>query len=298
MRIIFCDSVFDNNKIEPDYEIEKTAALEAGFEFSLISFEELIAGNISVSLRYVKTSDVKEFAIYRGWMLTPNQYATLYKGLLAKNIQLINSVQEYTHCHYLPNSYSKIAHKTPTSNWITDFSDASLQQVIHNFRDKPLILKDFVKSEKHHWEEACYIPNAADFEKVKLVVDKFLELRGNSLNEGLVFREFEALQFLTEHSKSGMPLTKEFRVFFAFKNIIGVFNYWDEGIYDGTLPKLDEFIDIAATVESNFFTMDIAQKVNGEWIIIELGDGQVAGLPENANAHELYRKLKKTIIGE
>jgi hypothetical protein len=29
--------------------------------------------------------------------------------------------------------------------------------------------------------------------------------------------------------------------------------------------------------------MDIAKKENGDWIILELGDGQVSGLPDNAD---------------
>jgi len=32
---------------------------------------------------------------------------------------------------------------------------------------------------------------------------------------------------------------------------------------------------------------------DGKWIIVELGDGQVAGLPDNANKNEFYDKLKK-----
>ncbi|MEZ4847285.1 MAG: ATP-grasp domain-containing protein [Bacteroidia bacterium] len=148
------------------------------------------------------------------------------------------------------------------------------------------------------WEEACFIPDAADFDKVKSVVDTFLELRGSSLNKGLVFRKFEELEFLTEHSKSGMPLTKEFRIFFAYKKIVKVFDYWDEGEYGDTKPELEEFIDIAREIESNFFTMDIANKKNGGWIIMELGDGQVAGLPENADKDGFYGILRDSFVPE
>ncbi|MBW1297902.1 ATP-grasp domain-containing protein [Aquimarina litoralis] len=292
MRIIFCDSVFDNKTIEPDYEEEKKAAVNAGFDFSLISFEELTDGNVATALRYVKEVENKELGIYRGWMLTPTQYQNLYNGLLKKNIELINSPKEYEHCHYLPNSYYKIAPKTPKSNWTKELTDASIQQLTEEFGNSAIIVKDFVKSEKHHWKEACFIPNASDFDTVKSVVDKFIELRGDSLNEGLVFRQFEELEYLTEHSKSGMPLTKEFRIFFANKRIINVFDYWDEGVYGETSLELDDFIEIAKKIESNFFTMDVAKKKNGEWIIMELGDGQVAGLPDNANRNDFYNNLK------
>ena len=33
---------------------------------------------------------------------------------------------------------------------------------------------------------------------------------------------------------------------------------------------------------SRFFTMDVALRTNGECIIVELGDGQVSGLPDQA----------------
>ncbi len=296
MRIIYCDSVFDNKVIEPDYEEEKKSAINTGFEFSLISFEELTDGNIATALRFVKEVESKEFGIYRGWMLTPNQYKKLYDGLLKKNIELINSPTEYKHCHYLPDSYNRIESKTPKSNWTTELTDDSILKLTQEFGDSPIIVKDYVKSEKHNWVEACFIPKASNSEKVKSVVNKFIELRGNSLNEGLVFRQFRELEYLTKHSKSGMPLTKEFRIFFANNKIVKVFDYWDEGEYGETKPELDDFIEIAQKVESNFFTMDVAKQKNGEWIIMELGDGQVAGLPDNADRNEFYNKLKENAL--
>jgi hypothetical protein len=296
MRIIYCDSVFDNKVIEPDYEEEKKAALKAGFDFSLISFEELTDGNIETALRFVKEAEKKEFGIYRGWMLTPKQYQNFYDGLLKKNIELINSPKEYQHCHYLPDSYEKIETKTPKSNWTTKLDNESIFKLTKEFGDNPIIVKDFVKSEKYNWEEACFIPNASHSNKVRSIVEKFIKLRGNSLNQGLVFRQFEELEFLTEHSKSGMPLTKEFRIFFANKKIVEVFNYWDEGEYGEAKPELDDFIEIALSVKSKLFTMDVAKKKNGDWIIMELGDGQVSGLPDNADKSEFYNKLKENIL--
>ena len=70
-----------------------------------------------------------------------------------------------------------------------------------------------------------------------------------------------------------------------------MFNYWDEGSYGETKPEIEEFIKLAKKIDSNFFTMDIAKKKNGKWIIMELGDGQVAGLPDNADTFEFYYNL-------
>ncbi len=296
MRIIYCDSVFDNKTIDSDYESEKDSAIKAGFNFSLISFEELTSGNINKALRFIKDSETIELGFFRGWMLRPEDYEKLYEGLLNKNIRLINNAQEYRHCHYLPESYERIKSYTPKSNWTTDLEIDKILNKTFEFAENPIIVKDYVKSEKHNWEEACFIPKASDIEKVKSVVDKFIELRGDSMNEGLVFRQFEELEFLTEHSKSGMPLTKEFRVFFANGAIVSVFDYWDEGEYGDTKPELDKFVEIANNIESNFFTMDIAKKKNGDWIIMELGDGQVAGLPDNADKDKFYNELRNNAL--
>ncbi len=118
-----------------------------------------------------------------------------------------------------------------------------------------------------------------------------VELRGHQLNEGIVVREFISLNDLTIHSKSGMPLTEEYRLFFFNKKLLGIYDYWEEGEYKFSKPDTTEFEEIAQHVESNFFSMDIARQKNGELIIIELGDGQVAGLPDKTNRNEFYKQL-------
>lgn len=298
MRIIFCDSVIDHKLVEPAYATEQAAAKKAGFVTSVFSYEELTEGNVTKALKFVRPNETTEAAIYRGWMLTPHQYENLYNGLLQKKIQLINNPTEFKHCHYFPESYPKIKHLTPFSNWtINDETHdfAAIESLTNAFGNSPVIVKDYVKSEKHHWAQACFIPDASDKVQVKRVVDKFIELRGNALNEGLVFRQFEALEYLTKHSKSGMPLTKEWRLFFAHSSLVSWFNYWDEGDYGNTVPELTSFLEVAKTIDSHFFTMDIAQKKNGHWIIMELGDGQTAGLPENVSCGKFYEGLGKTL---
>jgi hypothetical protein len=70
--------------------------------------------------------------------------------------------------------------------------------------------------------------------------------------------------------------------------------YWEEGEYGSTsadqLP-LSDLREAARKVQSRFFTMDVARRVDGSWTIIELGDGQVAGLPARADALAFYQAL-------
>lgn len=295
MRIIFCADYW--NPLHPDsaYETEASIAKKLNLNYSLIDFEALVERqNAARAVRKVEAASTEEVAIYRGWMLKPHVYERLYNELAEKNLFLINTPAAYKHCHYLPESYHVIEGYTPRSIWLKGGSEVSMDRVmaaLRVFGDKPVIVKDFVKSRKHEWDEACYIPSASDRGTVERVVTRFLQLQGEDLNEGLVFREFVEFEPLATHSKSGMPLTKEFRLFVLDGQIISMTQYWDEGNYEYDVPPVDVFSDIVQKVQSRFFTMDVAKGIDGKWRIIELGDGQVAGLPGKADLEAFYQAL-------
>lgn len=297
MKIVFCSEPFYPYK--PDYAYEQeSVALQTGLEFELFSFEDLTENNISNAFRRIKSAENLELAIYRGWMLKPQIYEILYNELNLRSLNLINSPEEYRHCHYFPESYEIIKNYTPKSIFLPfdeNFSFENLHNQLAVFGNKSLILKDYVKSRKHEWNEACFILSASNREKVEKVVDRFLELQGEDLNEGLVFREFIEFEPLANYSKSGMPLTKEFRLFFLEGELIYTSEYWEEGDYRETDLPRDLFSDVARNVKSNFFMMDVAQKTDGTWMIVELGDAQVAGLPERADAESFYKSIQLSL---
>jgi len=234
--------------------------------------------------------------VYRGWMVTPDQYRLLYEALGAKGLRLLNDPAAYRHCHYLPESYPVIEPHTPRSVWIKTGGDVSTDEImdmLRPFGSAPVVVKDFVKSRKHEWSEACFIPSASDRAAVERVVRRFLELQGDDLSEGLVFREFIEFEPLGRHPKSGMPLTKEYRLFFLDGQPVFWTPYWDEGDYAGLTPPVERFAAVAGGVRSRFFTMDVAQRRDGDWMIVELGDAQVAGLPDHADVESFYKALRE-----
>ncbi|MEZ4669632.1 MAG: ATP-grasp domain-containing protein [Anaerolineae bacterium] len=278
------------------FSAEVQAVQELGLDFALISFEELIAGNLARAVRTVpQTAAV---GIYRGWMLRPHSYEQFYEALVARGIHLVNEPAAYKHTHYLPESYHLIESLTPKSIWQSIDPNVELTDVLQalkTFGNKPVIVKDFVKSQKHHWNEACFIPDASNIAVAKQIVKRFIELQGDDLNEGLVFREYIEFESLINHDKSGMPLSKEFRIFYLDGEPVFYVEYWEQGDYKSLTPPLGEFGDIAKSIHSRFFTMDVAKTVAGQWMIVELGDAQVAGLPEKADAVEFYRALSNRL---
>lgn len=296
LYLLFCESPFQANSVDEDFEDQFIAARENGFATLLFNFEDLTsADRFSLATKRIKPTDQLVNVIYRGWMLTPHQYSILYTDLLSKNFKLINTAEEYQNCHYLPDSLKFIERKTPKTVFEKFDSENSLDKLIeksHVFGQKPVILKDYVKSEKHDWETACFVPDVSDTDRLKQAINKLVELRDKYLNEGIVIREFVELNDLAIHSKSGMPLTEEYRLFFCNKKLVGIYDYWEEGEYTHSKPDTAAFEEIAKQIESNFFSMDIARQKNGELIIIELGDGQVAGLPDKTDRDAFYKQLQ------
>lgn len=303
MHFIFCASPLDKTKPDEEYRAELSAARQRGETVSLIDFEALAregdADKALVNLTEPRSGG--EMGIYRGWMLSPARYKLLYSALQRRGIELINDPVSYRQCHYLPDWVELFEGRTPKSVWIESdkLSSNLLESVMEKlkvFGSKPVVLKDFVKSEKDHWQEACFIPDASDREAVQRVVTRFLELRGDALEGGLVFREYVDLKPLGQRSKSDMPLTREYRLFVFAGKIVYWTPYWEEGDYGDGEPPLGVFAPLARKPESNFFSMDVAQTKADQWVIVELGDGQVSGLPDDSSVDDFYTSLCRSGI--
>lgn len=164
--IVFCSDPLKPRDPDAAFAREAAAAEQLGLAYELIDFEALVLENdCQRAARQVQPRGEITETIYRGWMLKPTAYARLYDALAAKNVRLINDPIEYRHCHYLPESYAAIEGHTPRSVWLTFVGEVPLERIMESLRQfgtAPVIIKDFVKSRKHEWEEACFIPSAAD----------------------------------------------------------------------------------------------------------------------------------------
>ena len=258
MLILFCCGPFHPTKVDESFASEAEAATALGHDTALIDFESLLEGNAAKAFRKTQIFDQPRLAIYRGWMLSVEKYATLYDSLLGRGIRLVNNPGQYRHCHCLPESYLVIAPCTARTVWIDKaggFGFDRVMQAIEPFGSRAIIVKDYVKSQKHYWSEACFIADASDRAGVERVVGKFIELQDEDLAGGLVFREYVPLRKLADHSKGGMPLAIEYRVFVLDGEPLLVCDCWDEGQYAGEPPDIGLFREVISRVHSRFFTM-------------------------------------------
>jgi hypothetical protein len=299
MHVIFCADPLAPRAVDDSYADEAQAARDAGLSYHLISYEQLVhEHDAAAAVRRVPRAEAPELAIYRGWMLRASDYQALYGALRARGLELINSPPAYRTCHYLPESYPLIQAETPATVWLPLDACGDLDTImalLEPFGDQPVIVKDYVKSRKHEWFEACYIPSATDRQAVDRVVTRFLELQGDDISEGLVFRTYVAFQPIGAHPQSGMPLTREHRLFFLDGALLADAPYWDAPLDERAELPIEHFKNVAARVPSRFFTMDVAQRLDGGWMIVELGDAQVAGLPERLDVAAFYAALGRRI---
>ncbi len=292
MLLVFPADPTSPRRVDPAFAEEADLAKSVGFA---IGFATLDLGDLQL-----KIPEGSGPALYRGWMLSIEDYAKLEAAIAHRGYALVNDAKAYRHCHHLPEWYDVIggAKITPRSIWFpgtaTSFEMASVvERVRAEFGASPVILKDYVKSRKHEWSDACFIASASDGAEVERVASNFLRLQDDAFVGGLVFREFVAFKQIGLHSKSHMPLVREFRFFCFDGNLVTQAPYWGEGNYEGTSPGLDVIASVLPLVRSRFFAIDVAQKEDGTWFVMELNDGGTAGVPEGGSAKDFYAGLQR-----
>ena len=227
-------------------------------------------------------------------MMKPEVYTSFYSKLKEKGIILINSPNEYNHYHLLPNWYPEHVESTAKSVICNNTSIESALSTITEF-DAAIIIKDYVKSRKHEWYDACFIPDVHKEQHAEEVITNFVTRQGESLVGGIVLREFLSLKPIGYHEISGMPISEEYRIFILAGKIIVIDNYWIErGQVTLNYCDIQWIHDQIAHLKSNFVTMDIVRTVSGKLVIMEFGDGQVSGL-QQLPAESFYTSLSITV---
>ncbi|EYF00089.1 ATP-grasp domain-containing protein [Chondromyces apiculatus] len=293
MRILF-PSWPGERRVDAAFEGELEAARAAGFEVGFVDVELHLGGEARL------WNAGPGPALYRGWLLKPDDYARLAEGVAARGGALLTTADDYRHASDFPRWYEALAGTTPRSVWFRAGDlDALMPAIPAALVDTfgsgaSLLLKDFVKSRKQDWYDACFIRDVADEDNVRRVIRNFLELQGDAFTGGLVFREFIALRRVGVHPKSRMPLVNEWRFFVAQGKVVYHAPYWSDGAsYEGLAPpEIHDVERLVAGVKLPFFAVDLAEREVGGWAVIEINDGGTAGVPDGGSVAAFYEALR------
>jgi hypothetical protein len=211
-------------------------------------------------------------------------YKELDRDLIDRQSRLVNSYSEHCWIADLQQWYPYFEDLTPKT-WF------SLQEAMAD--DGPFVLKGATNSKKFEWDTHMY---AADKSKLAGVYSR---LNDDSLvgSQAICIRKYVPLKNFGTAIR-GLPITNEHRTFFLDGKVMASGYYWSS--HTDLIPaEFDkppkEFLEeIGSRLRARFVVADVAQTESGDWILIELNDGQMSGLSE-VDPHELYSNLAKAL---
>lgn len=276
MTIVFPGSYMNYRSIEEDMQEEYQAVKKTDlFDICLFNYDEWLAGD---RLRIFGAEEVSEKAVYRGWMMKPEEYTRFYEELKNRGLTLITDPDSYANLHLFPNVYPCIEADTAG---IIVFEDgkADVSRAKKQFRR--FMVKDSVKSVKGTEFPASFDQTITQ-EKFDEWMQVFYKYRGDLLTGGICIKEFLDL-------KRYGDCTNEFRVFFANHKIISISRNSNQQGYTSEPPMT--LIKKYRELNSPYYTVDYAELADGSWKIIEAGDGGVSGLSPGQNMKAYFRAL-------
>jgi hypothetical protein len=277
MMVLIPADVLRPRRPDEHFAAEAHAARSAGLDVALVDHDALRAdGGARRAVAAVPGSAAGQVAVYRGWMLSSTRYAAFAEALTERNVQLRTAPEQFRRAHELPGWYPALADVTPRSVWTTgddrdDFDRARLE-----LGSGPAVLRDYTKSMKHHWHEAAFIPDLADAAAAWSVASRFRQLRDDDFTGGFVLRRFE-------------PLTApEVRTWWVdgVCRLVGPHPDTPQG-HPPTDVELSVVAPLVAGLRLPFVTVDLARRTDGDWRVVEVGDGQVSDRPPTIGPEEL-----------
>lgn len=214
-------------------------------------------------------------------------YKPFYENLLSDGVQLIHDPETHLLSSELPRWYRYIIDFTPRSLWFDDAPDVKI--IEENF-EYPVFIRGAHKT-KYHSKQLSIIENAEDYEIAKQIYLKDPVLR----QQQLVCREFVPLRKVADVKGDFIPASFEFRTFWWRGQFVGSGRYWmNVPAYDWNENEKTDAINVAKQVAMAlpvpFLVVDIGQRTDGQWIVIEVNDGQDCGYAD-MNPLQLWKNI-------
>ncbi len=230
------------------------------------------------ALWHIPNQDAKTPAIWLGYIPDFARYQAIYAAALAKNMVLLNAPDQHLRAQEFDFAYPFIEDLTPRSLTLHSPEDCAGAARELGF---PIFLKGAVQSRKARGWRACVAQNQSELETL---ADALWQLENRSRGR-VIARELVRLRHTRTHGD--FPLGREFRVFVLDGEVVSYGYYWPG---DDPLSALNSSETAAVTalareaarrLQVPYLAVDIGQLENGNWIIIEVGDAQFAGLSCN-----------------
>lgn len=255
--------------------------------------DSLFQDELSAANNHFKCTDLLS-DIPKGSFVIP-RYSTVpfiknvFKEFSNLNLTPINSLSSSLWIMDLANWVECLGKLTPrTWDRLQDIPD-----------EGPFVLKGATNSKKHYWNTHMFAANKKEAIRVYGLLSEDCMIG----EQKIYIRKYEPLVTLME-GINGIPVTKEFRLFFYGEKLLCSGFYWQN--YEEDVPYIpemdapDSFIaEVARKIHlcsgANFYVVDIGQKIDGSWMVIEVNQGEMSGL-SCIDPKLLYRRLKEECL--
>lgn len=231
---------------------------------------------IEAAKKYFKVIE-RRTQVEKGDLLIPRYSALPYNEELCLDLkdlgaEPINTYRQHCYAADLRNWYYDLGDYTPRT-WF------ALDQIPKD--GGPFFLKGQVNSIKRLWNTHAYAETYLDAVRVytNLASDGYVGA------QQIYIRQFVPLERLAT-GLNGLPISREYRHFVLDGKVIAAGFYWsthaedlEEKFNPSEVPQ--DFVQkIIAAVgnQIRFWVFDVAKTADGDWILVELNDGQQSGL--------------------
>lgn len=244
MHILYPNSPLRAKQPDEQFAAEVDAVRAASFNVSLFSLEVFQSGDFRTFPALPRTTDI----LYRGWMLSADEYERLDAGVAGGGARLAVGREAYLASHHLPLWYARLTDLTPETRIYP--ADCDLESELRALKWSGFFIKDYVKSLKTSVGSCITKP-----EQVAAVVADMRRFRG-VIEGGFCVRRIESF----------LPDTE--RRYFVIDGV--------PHAQTGDAPPMVH--ECAKRLRGRFYSVDIIHRDDGRPRVVEIGDGQVSDL--------------------
>lgn len=272
---------------EDRFELEALAAEELDLDAYAIPLDPVVNGDPERALRKLPRPRGRSW-LYRGWMLSEEEYTGLYEALSERGEELVVDPDAFVAAMYAPSWLPLLGEHTAPARWTEEEDVREAWEIAQELGPPPWIVKDHVKSAKEAWHRACFVPAGADYDDFAEICERLVALRGDRFERGFVIKQYLELATLPGWTPEQRRVTDEHRLVFWEGRLIAHAPYHD---VDATLDQPRQFEFLGDVIDSPFFTADVARLAAGGYTVIEINDGGSSVLPEQMDPRDVYRAI-------
>ena len=210
-----------------------------------------------------------------GFIPSRERYEELYNAALKKGVRILNNPVQSTLAMEFDQFYPYIKDITPESVVIENIGDLDKAKKL----GYPLFTKGAIKSLKEDGWKACVVDNDIDLE------DRFIYfMKREFARNKMIARKVVNLRH-TKFTAQGFPIGREYRTVWLNEQLVGYGYYWQHSdcklallISNEEIAMLTKAKEAVKRLNVPFLVVDVGQKEDFEWIVIETGDPQFSGM--------------------